>query len=431
MAHKLYKSYDAEEDFSIKINSLLIFLLFISLPLREHWSSKALILILIYTLLLLFRKKKISGISKYKVFLFLFLASALSLTWSIDISNSLILLKRLLPILLIPLWGIFLHKNIKYVKIFKYLGVVYVILSIYTIYLGVLRYNLTHNIEEFFYHTLVFPMDANAIYSALFYLFVYVFNLYYVLYFKENRGFFNYILLSVLFIYIVLLSSKMITILTILSTAVLCFLKLSHYIQNKTIIRYSAISFFFLSFVLILNTSEVLNKRFKNILNLQQLEDVFQKKDFGHVYLWNGLGLRALQLRSFWDIEKDKDFNSFLGVGLNNGQIPLNERYIYYNLYQGKKGEKDKGFLEYNFHNQYAQSLIELGIFGGIVLFFVFLSLFKEALKTKNILLFLVLVIFMFLFATESLLNRHKGIIVFVLLPIIAIRGYRNLQIKV
>lgn len=397
------------------INELLLIFVFFTLPLEEHWNSKILIIIGMYITYTLFKKKQKGRIKLYSYFIY-FIVSALSLLWSIDVSNSTILLGRMVPFILLPLWALYFPYNIDYKKVFSIISFSYITIGIYAITIASIRYFSTSNISEFFYHTLVSPFDANAIYISLLFLGVFIFELYFLL---KKYNFISFFKLLFIFFFIILLSSKMMTFLSVLSIVIMSIYFISKKFDHKIYIGVSAIAITVL-LILLFSSSDVLSRRFKKISNISQIKEVLQKEDFGHTYPWNGLTLRVLQLKSFLDIEKDKNFNPILGVGLNNGQNPLKEQYIKYNLYRGKPWEKEGGFLHYNFHNQYAQTLVELGLVGFIFLVFILYQGYSLSYYDKNILLFIFMIIFGFILITESLLVRQKGIVVFVLFPIVA-----------
>jgi len=397
------------------INELLLFFLFFTLPLEEHWNSKVLILIGVFVIYSLVSKQKKSAI-KLKTYFLYFFISTLSLIWSIDVSNSIVLLGRMVPFILLPLWIMYLPKNINFKKVFSAISLSYVLIGIYALTIAAIRFFSSNNISEFYYHTLVSPFTANAIYIALLFLGVFIFELYF-LFMKFNL--IGFIKLIFIFFFIILLSSKMMTFLAILAIVFVSIYFISKKFDNKILISISAIASI-LILTMLFSSSDILRNRFKKISNISQVKEVLQKDSFGRTYPWNGLTLRILQLKSFIDIEKDKNFNSLLGVGLNNGQKPLIERYKKYNLYQGKSWEKNGGFLHYNFHNQYAQTLIELGIVGFLFLLLIFIKGFNTSYNDKNILLLVFMLIFVFILITESLLVRQKGIVAFVFFPLVS-----------
>jgi len=405
-----------------RVNSVLLFLLIISLLFKEHWISKSYILIGIYTVFLFVKKRiKLKEINFYGFLLF-FLFAILSLMWSVNIENSLLELVSFIPFIFIPVWTSSLNSKIRYDIIFKYVGIVYMLISLTTVLMAFFRYNSSQQISEFYYHTLASPLSANAIYASLLYSIIFLFNLFFLLRIKEKINFFSYFTLIVIAVYIFLLSSKLITVLLVFSTCIVLYPSLKLKFKNYKLIPVGLVIIISFLFVIILSNNNI-SKRFDKILKIEKIKEVYSLNEFGDTYLWNGLNLRLLQLRAFYEIEKTDDFNSFLGVGLNNGQTLLNKKYREYKMYTGKPWEEKGGYLRYNFHNQYAQTLIELGIIGFLVLIFILLNFILIAKNNNNFLLFSVIFIFILVMFTESILVRQKGIIFFILFPILAIKA--------
>ena len=413
-----------------RVNSILMFLLIISLLFKEHWISKSYILIGIYLIFLFIKKRlELKKINFYGFLLF-FLFAVFSLIWSLSVKNSLPKLVSFLPFIFIPIWTSSLNSKIKYDIIFKYAGLVFMLISLTTILIAFYRYNSSHQVSEFYYHTLASPLSTNAIYTSLLYSIIFLFNLFFLLKKKEKISTFSYLTLIVIAIYIFLLSSKLITVLLIFSTYITLYPSLKLKFDNYKLFPIGLVIIISILFMLVLSNNNI-SKRFEKILNIEKVKEVYSLNEFGDNYLWNGLNLRLLQLRAFYEIEKKDDFNSLLGVGLNNGQVLLNKKYREYKMYTGKPWEEKGGYLAYNFHNQYTQTLIEMGIIGFLFLIYIYYSLFVIGLKTNNFLLFTIIFTFILIMFTESILVRQKGIVIFVLFPLIAIKAKEYLDQKI
>jgi len=76
----------------------------------------------------------------------------------------------------------------------------------------------------------------------------------------------------------------------------------------------------------------------------------------------------------------------------------------------------------YNPHNQYLHYLAEYGILGGLLFFGLLFFFIYNALKKKDYVLLEVMMIFLLVFLTESVLYRQKGITAFVLFTILIYR---------
>ncbi len=296
--------------------------------------------------------------------------------------------------------------------IFLFYGFIWLLLAYF-------RFTETQNIETFFYHELTAPFEANAIYIALIFGLLYIFSLYAILFKKSRAHILDISLTALLFGFQFLLSSKMILSILILISVLFLIKYFRTTGFNRRIITLSII--LGISTLVIFDISSFTKKRFKEILDYKQVESVFKKEYFGRGHYWNGLTLRLFQIRCFYEIESDSSFNSVLGTGFRASQPFLNQKYSQYDLYRGPsgKGESD-GYFVYNFHNQYAQLLIELGIFGGILILLMLYFFVLIPLKNKNILLFSIGLLFISFALTESYLFRQKGIVSFILFPLLA-----------
>jgi O-antigen ligase len=128
----------------------------------------------------------------------------------------------------------------------------------------------------------------------------------------------------------------------------------------------------------------------------------------------NGLSLRLI----FWRFGKeilDEQHAWFSGAGMSRSQELLNQKFYQYHLYTGYKEGPDTGYLNYNFHNQFVETLVRTGIPG---LFFLMLILVIFAIQPRETLfaprVFIWLITAFFL--TESVLERQAGVVIFCLI---------------
>lgn len=398
---------------------VLLLLILITLPLPEHWNSKALLLTTLFVFFCFYKEFKVSFPKIGWLYLLFVLFSSISYFWSGDKPETLRSIVSFSPFILfvIGFKQFFFFKSID--KILRFSAIVFLFYGFIWLILAYFRFTETQNIETFFYHELTAPFGANAIYIALIFGLLYIFLLYTVLFKESKAKVLDLSLTVLLFGFQFLLSSKMI--LSILSlVTVLFFIKYLKIVRfNKRILTLSII--LVISAIALFSISSFTKNRFKDILDYEQVETVFEKEYFGRGHYWNGLTLRLFQIRCFYEIESDSSFNSVLGTGFGASQPFLNQKYAQYDLYRGPtgKGEND-GYFVYNFHNQYIQLLIELGIFGGILILLMLYFFILYPLTKKNILLFSVGLLFISFALTESYLFRQKGIVSFVLFPLLA-----------
>jgi len=128
----------------------------------------------------------------------------------------------------------------------------------------------------------------------------------------------------------------------------------------------------------------------------------------------NGLTFRMLLWRLAGEIMADE--NAWLtGTGIDNSQETLDHYYARYGIYTGNPDLGDTGYLGYNFHNQFLETMVGSGIPGLLLLLAIIPGVF---LFTKKAFFFPVLfyiVTFIF-FMTESVLERQAGLVFFCLL---------------
>lgn len=96
--------------------------------------------------------------------------------------------------------------------------------------------------------------------------------------------------------------------------------------------------------------------------------------------------------------------NFFIGQGTGDGHIGLYENY--------KKFGFHTGFFEkYNAHNQYIEIVLYYGLIGLVVLLVMLGYAFRENFIQKNYFAIAVITIFAIFMITESILQRHDGIV--------------------
>ncbi len=101
----------------------------------------------------------------------------------------------------------------------------------------------------------------------------------------------------------------------------------------------------------------------------------------------------------------------FTGVGTGDYDDALTEKNRSY-------GNTGVAKHRYNSHNQFLNTMVQLGLVGFIALMMIFLTGFKKALQGKDLLLFFTLTAFFLNFLFESFIETQAGIILFCLLPI-------------
>lgn len=79
-------------------------------------------------------------------------------------------------------------------------------------------------------------------------------------------------------------------------------------------------------------------------------------------------------------------------------------------------------FKNYNLHNQFIQTFVELGLIGLLIYIVLHLSILKFAVKSKNHLLTIFFLAFFIFQITESVLERNKGLVFFLIMILFLIQ---------
>ena len=336
------------------------------------------------------RPKKIRALAPPVIYFVVIVISLILTEDNENISSKLILA---LPFLIIPL-------SFSFVNVLTRRGVERVfnvfsnVLVLYTILLAInalTRYKASKDIDVFFYHEFSSLFDINAIYLSMVLLLSYIYLL------TKTKSIWDLVKLVLIVVVIVLLSSKMII---LLLGIISVFVVLQRIRSLK--IKILFLSVFSLFCVVLLSVTKI--KERVNDEMQSNFAEVLTREKFNHVYFWTGSSIRLFQGRVFWELlQQDKKW--VLGYGFNSSQEHIKTKHKKYNIYPG--------FQEYNFHNQYVQTIAELGLMGLFSLSLVFYFIMKNALETKSTWAFLMVLVFASVFLTESYLVRQRGIIYF------------------
>lgn len=119
------------------------------------------------------------------------------------------------------------------------------------------------------------------------------------------------------------------------------------------------------------------------------------------------------------------------GLGPGDSQNMLDAEYVIRGIYTGNKNFGDRGYLGYNTHNQYFQTIIDIGLIGLAIFFLWLFYFFRFAFKNGNQLLLFILVLFSMFSLSESTLESQRGILPFILFTTLIITSHletKNLQ---
>lgn len=140
---------------------------------------------------------------------------------------------------------------------------------------------------------------------------------------------------------------------------------------------------------------------------------IVSQEQFSYDTPFNGVTIRLLQWRFAFEI-LDEQGGWLTGTGTGNKQLLLNEQYRRYGVYTGNPDLGDKGYLDYNFHNQYIETLVGTG-FAGFVILLLLLGYILAGRNIKQAFPKIFFVLTVMFFMTESVLDRQAGIVFFCL----------------
>lgn len=324
-----------------------------------------------------------------------------SFFWSQDPPYTITSIGRQLTLFLFPLAGLFIPRiNKKTVdKLMIGFALALTFLGLVLIVLALIKYNKYHYKPLLFYHDLVSPLEMNAIYMSYMVsvCFLYLLNL------IDKKSVRLIPLLLFLGVYLILLVSKTLILVTALVGAGLIFKRFQPKYTLFTILgSIVAIGLF-------LRLNDPITKRFLSEANTDFKEILLSDKfSTGRVY--TGLEARLLQIRMVSEII-DTPSEFFLGVGLGGSKKQLKEIH--------KEINTPLAFHNYNFHNQYLQVLCELGLVGFVFFIGLLFVGFRMSYSTKIMIPFIL--VSLALFFTESVIWRQRGILFFGVLYIITL----------
>ena len=349
-------------------------------------------------------------INFYKSFLPIaayFLWGAFSLFWTTNFANTIKGIGMTLPLVLLPLL-ISQYSNFGIDELKKTIRTFGVCLLFYFAFCSInacFLFLQDKQYSHFFYHSLVAIFDNNAIYISLAVALciLFLFN------FPQKKRV-DFLMLFLLGIFLLVLASKNI----IITTALLIALSsIKHTLNLRSSI--GIISIISVVVLLVTFSNNPIKERFLNEVHLN-IHHVLTGQDF-YNYKFSGLEVRIFQWRLMGEMITNNQIG-ILGLGLHNVNYLLDQYFSYYNLY--------KGYFHINFHNQYLQTLGEIGFVGLALLLLIFLSLVFKAIRSRSKYEILFVLLFMASFFTESFLSRQKGVLLFATVFSLVISFFEN-----
>ena len=270
----------------------------------------------------------------------------------------------------------------------------------------------------FFYHQLVALFNQHAVQFSLLVFIAVAWLLH-----NTKKGYYyvnkyiHFSLAAYFILVIVLLSSKLVISFTVLYLLYY----LGRHLIKARINRRSSIAVFIIciaAIVLTMVTNNPVSKRFTEIIKGDV--SLVRQETFNPAIYFNGLQFRLLQWRFVSEILNDK--NAWItGVSPGDAQKAINEKYKSYNMYTGE-GSSATGYLGYNSHNQFLESVLQTGIIGLASFLLICSGLIQMAWRTKNSMLPAVILLLLANAFIESVFETQYGLIIYTFFPLFLFR---------
>ncbi len=268
--------------------------------------------------------------------------------------------------------------------------------------------------DVFFYHALVRPFHQHAVQVSI-YTFA---GLLYLLE-KAVEGEMpyqrpiHYLLIFYFTGCLLLLSSKL-----IISFAAGCFIYyLFLFLKGKRTSRFIAFASLvtcLAGIVLVLSVKNRISDRFNEIISGNI--GLFEQRDFNPGVYFNGLQFRLLQWRFVKEILTERHA-WFHGVA-DQAQPLLNQQYVRTHMFTGNAGTASQGYLNYNTHNEWLESLLQSGITGLLAFLFICSAMVFLCARTRWRPLTLIVLLLIAYCFNESVLETQYGATLFTFFPL-------------
>ena len=282
------------------------------------------------------------------------------------------------------------------------------------------RYLFLHaQSDVFFYHELVIPFSQHAVQVSIIVLFGLVYLLEML---KKGCFFYNrrvHLLLIFYFICCLLLLSSKLVIAFLVVILMYYFFRLLKRKQQDNAGIFVSLLVAFAVIALALSTQNRISKRFNEILsgNIH----LVQQAQFSPAVYFNGLQFRLLQWRFVSEILTEQ--HAWTAGVSDNAQKFLNEKYISTHMYTGGVNTATRGYLGYNTHDQFLQSLLQSGVPGLVSFILICYALIDLAIRRRNTELTIMVILLMAYCFNEAVFETQYGIMQFTFFPLFLYYG--------
>lgn len=315
----------------------------------------------------------------------------------------------------------FLNANV-FERIMQYFTWIIAAMLLYCLLLALYKFYVQGASNDvFFYHALVLPFQQHAVQVSIYVFAALVYLLEKVV---KRKVFYNraihYTMLLYLTCCILLLSSKLVIVFLAGLLLYYFFLGLKTKLHRRIIPGVALITGFVI-IVLVLSSGNRISRRFNEIGtgNLW----LFEQPVFSPGIYFNGLQFRLLQWRFVREILTEQHA-WFKGV-TGEAQHFLDNKYTSTHMYTGD-GAGHGGYLSYNTHDQFLQSLLQSGIVGLIAFVLVCAAMLLLAIRRKSRVLTAILLLLLAYCFNEAVFETQYGIVLFTYFPLLIYYGTEN-----
>ncbi len=303
-----------------------------------------------------------------------------------------------------------------------------VLASGYCLAVAVGHYLHDKDISVFFYHPLTSPISQNAVFFSVYVFFgaLYLLSPGGGLVLPDRVVHMQRPLQRVLIVFltgmIILLSSKLILVILLIVVAIALTGHYSGGRRRRVVLTLGGSCLLVVG--LLAFTNNPVKARFSELLTADL--DKIKSEHFIPGDAFNYLQIRVLECHFAVEILNERHAWLF-GVSPGDSQDLLDAKYIAANMYIGDTADgphrKVRGFIGYNFHNQYVETLVRDGIPGLAALLFVFWLIAGIALWWKTRLAVFTFVTLLVFFIPEAPLTMQTGITLFCFFPLLLLHS--------
>ena len=300
-----------------------------------------------------------------------------------------------------------------------------IVSSAYCLAIAVHNYRLSGDSSVFFYHLLTRPISQNAVFFSVYV----VFGILFLLspygepmagsLSRQGRKLLRLLLLLFFLAMVILLNSKLLLAVALL---IMIFAALRRYSfrEHKRVFLIAG----GVLAALVIGLAVTKNPISDRYRDMEGDLEIVKQPQFSPAMYFNPLQLRLLEFRFAWEIIREHRSLVF-GVSPGDSQDLLDQKYVQTNMYIGNPAEGPRrhirGYIGYNFHNQYLETLVRSGLVGLAALASIFVLAFSAARKRAIREAWIVMLIIALFFIPEAPLTLQHGVFIFCFFPVFAL----------